>query len=438
MFYKTRAKALTLACLLVTCLLVTQFSSTLAQEQGSPETDWTFGGHSKFLYIHTFIPDDSVLQDISGDSLQDFNLEVRLQAAARRGRWDFKTDLQFISVYSDTLSASDDLPLLLFPGADIINDDRRWFNLTHVFHNEGKNATLTRLDRLSLGYTGDKTVIRFGRQAISWGNGLLYTPMDIFNPFDPATVDREFKSGDDMLYGQYLLNDGSDIQTVAVVRRDLVSGDVEADQSSLAVKYHGFSHSFLSGYEYDLLLAEHYDDLVIGLGGSADIAGAVWRGDLVWSETDSGSFVTAMMGSSYSWVTGQRNWTGVLEYYYNGYGQSGGDYSAQGLANNPELLKRLARGEIFNLARHYLGAGASIEISPLFILGPNIFVNLTDPSALAQLVMTYDWKQDLQVLAALNVPVGSKGSEYGGIEAQQAGLYFSTGLSLFAQLAWYF
>jgi len=429
MYYKTTAKLLAFACLLTALTTI-----AVAAEQGSPETDWTFGGHSKFQYIHTHIPDDSVLQGISGDSLQDLNLEIRLQAAARRERWDFKTDFQFITVHSDRLSASDELPLPLFPGAGIINDDRRWFNLTHVIHNEDKNATLVRLDRISVGYTGDKTVIRFGRQAISWGNGLLYTPMDIFNPFDPTTVDKEFKSGDDMLYGQYLLNDGSDIQTVAVVRRDLVSGDVETDQSSLALKYHGF----IGGYEYDLLLAEHYGELVIGLGGSADIAGAVWRGDLVWTDTDTGSVLTAVAGTSYSWMTGQHNWTGALEYYYNGFGQTGGDYSAEGLAANPALLQRLARGELFNLGRHYLGASATVEVTPLLILGPNVFVNLTDPSALAQLVMTYDWKQDLQVLAALNVPIGSKGSEYGGIEVQQPGFYISTGPSLFAQLAWYF
>jgi len=65
-------------------------------------------------------------------------------------------------------------------------------------------------------------------------------------------------------------------------------------------------------------------------------------------------------------------------------------------------------------------------------------VNLTDPSALAQLVMTYDWKQDMQLLAALNIPVGPGGSEYGGIESGQPGLYVSTGPSLFVQWAWYF
>ena len=63
-------------------------------------------------------------------------------------------------------------------------------NLLHrtqpCLSNKNKNASLVRLDRISIGYTGEKTVLRFGRQAISWGNGLLFTPMDIFNPFDPT------------------------------------------------------------------------------------------------------------------------------------------------------------------------------------------------------------------------------------------------------------
>ena len=400
----------------------------------SDSTDWTFGGHSKYQYIHTRVPDDSVFQSISGDSLQDHNLEVRLKAAVRRGRWDVSTHFQFITVHSDTLSAYRDLPLPVSPAAGVINDDRRWFDLTHELHNEGKDATVIRLDRASVSWTGDSTVLRFGRQAISWGNGLLFTPMDIFNPFDPAAVDKEYKTGDDMLYGQYLLNNGSDVQAVAVVRRDPLNGDVEQDESSLAVKYHGFWKSA----EYDLLLAEHYADRIIGLGISTDAGGAVWRGDMVWSETVSGSILSAVGGASYSWVAGGHNWTGFVEYYYNGFGQSGGDYSAEGLAANPDLVQRLARGELFNLGRHYLGTSVTVELTPLINLTPNVFVNLADPSALAQFLLSWDWKQDFQFLGALNVPIGPAGSEFGGIEAEQPGMFLSTGPALFVQLAWYF
>ena len=322
-----------------------------AQCQAVNATEWAFAGNSKYQYIHTRIPENSVLQSISGNSLQDHNLEVRLQASARRDKWDFDTHLQFITAYSDTLDGLRDQPQIIFPGAGVINDDRRWFDLTHEFHNEGKNVTLLRLDRVSLAYTGEKTVIRFGRQAISWGNGLLFTPMDIFNPFDPAAVDKEYKTGDDMLYGQYLLNSGNDLQVVAVVRRNPLNGDVERDVSSLAVKYHGF----VGGSEYDLLLSEHYGDAVFGLGASTDLGGAIWRGDLVWTDTATTSVLSSVLGVSYSWIAGARNWTGFLEYYYNGFGQSDGDYSAAALADNPELLQRLARGELFNLGRHYLG-----------------------------------------------------------------------------------
>ena len=282
--------------------------SAWAADQRSAVTDWSFGGHTKYQYTHTLVPDNSVLQSISGDSLQAHNFEARLKVSARRERFDFEVHTQLIGVHSDLLSAFRELPGFITPGADVINDDRRWFNLTHEFSNKDKNASLIRLDRISVGYTGDKTVFRFGRQAISWGNGLLFTPMDIFNPFDPTAVDKEYKSGDDMLYAQYLLDSGSDLQAVAVVRRNPVSGDIEQDQSSLALKYHGFWGS----HEYDLLASEHYGEFVLGLGASTDFHGAIWRADLVWSKTDPGSTLAGVGGVSYSGVLGGFNWTGFM------------------------------------------------------------------------------------------------------------------------------
>jgi len=84
-----------------------------------------------------------------------------------------------------------------------------------------------------------------------------------FNPFDPAAIDTEYKTGDDMLYAQYLLDSGDDVQAVWVGRRDQ-DDDVDADVSSLAFKYHRFSEAS----EFDLLVAEHYDESIVALGGS--------------------------------------------------------------------------------------------------------------------------------------------------------------------------
>jgi hypothetical protein len=396
-------------------------------------TDWSLGGHLKYQFIYMDYPQDSIFREVLGSGALDNNLETRVKFDGRRGKWDFKLDYQFIAIHAETLKLAGSLPGSTLPVNSVISDDRRWWNLTHSF-GSGKTAIVNRLDRLSAGYTTDRTVWRFGRQAISWGNGLVFTPMDVFNPFDPAAVDKEYKTGDDMLYGQYLFNSGNDLQGVAVVRRNPHTGKVESDQSSFAFKYHGF----LGMNEIDLLAAEHFGDQIIGLGGIANIGGAVWRGDLTWTRTDSDRVWSAVSSLSYSWTWGGKNVSGVLEYYYNGFGQKNGEYSTVDLIQNPDLLRRLERGELFTLASHYVAASATVEMTPLFMLIPNFFINLQDPSALAQVVVQYDWKQNLMVLAALNIPIGPEGSEYGGIEAPVDGLYFSTGPSLFAQLAWYF
>jgi len=413
-------------------LIVLIVFSIDAQTDNAPE--WTFGGHSKFQFIYLSYPENSVFKDLLGSSAIDNNLETRLKFSSIGDQWDFKADYQFIAIHADTLQLAEALPGAALPINNVINDERRWWNLTYSYGDDEKTAFIHRLDRLSVGFTTDRTAWRFGRQAISWGNGMIFNPVDVFNPFDPAAVDKEYKTGDDMLYGQYLFSNGNDMQAVAIVRRNPNTGKVEKDHSSLAFKYHGF----LGMNEYDLMAAEHYGDQLLGAGGNVSIGGAVLRGDLTWTKTEHDNVWSAVSSLSYSWNWGGKNISGVLEYYYNGFGQRNGDYSTTALLQNPDLLQRIGRGELFTLAQHYLAASATIEMTPLFILIPNIFVNLEDPSALAQVIVQYDWKQNLLLLGSLNLPIGSDGTEYGGIDAPLEGMYFSTGPSLFAQLAWYF
>jgi hypothetical protein len=315
----------------------------------------------------------------------------------------------------------------------IPSDRFRLMDLTHVISEGSDSVVEHRLDRLYVDITGTSAVARIGRQAVSWGNGLIYTPMDFFNPFDPSAVDKEYKTGDDMLYGQFLRQSGDDLQAVWVFRRD-INGEVTSDVDSIAAKYHGFA----SDREYDILLAQHFEDYVYGVGGIANVGGAIWRGDITLTDTQTDNVFSVVTSLSYSWVGWGKNISGILEYFYNGFGIADGDYSPAALANNPDLVERLIRGELFTLGRNYVAASAMMEITPLWLLTPNVFINASDGSMLAQLVSSYDFKQDWRILAALGVPVGSSGTEYGGIDSGVPGKTFSTGISLFAQLAWYF
>jgi hypothetical protein len=341
------------------------------------------------------LPDDSLFLDFVETPMIDHNGAMRLLFDWRKDKVSLVADYQLIAQHGDSFTLTKNLPGSVIITGPVPNDDRRLFDLTRVISEDNNSALSHRLDRLYVEYAGTNAVGRFGRQAISWGNGLIYTPMDFINPFDPSAIDTEYKTGDDMLYGQYLQQSGNDLQAVWVFRRD-INGDVTNDVDTIAAKYHGFAPA---------------------------------QTDNVFS------LVTSL---SYSWLGWGHNFSGIVEYFYNGFGQANGDYSPAALASNPDLVKRIVRGELFTLGRHYVAASAMVEMTPLWLLTPNVFLNASDGSFLAQLVSAYDLKQDWQLLAAISVPVGAAGTEYGGIDSGVAGRPLSTEFSLFAQLAWYF
>ena len=383
-----------------------------------------FGGHTKLRVVGQSFPDNSLYRDLAGASALDTTAELRLNLKLSSGHWTFDSAYQLVGLQGDGLALGGGPP----------NDDRRLFNFSDVISEGGDSAILHRLDRFWVGYTSEKTVVRLGRQALSWGNGLVYAPMDLVNPFNPAAIDTEYKAGDDMLYLQYLQDNGNDIQMAHVARRDPLTGDVAAEHATTAVKYHGFA----GVAEFDLLVAHSYGDTVIGLGAGHPVGGAVWSADLVVTDAESDTRVQFVTNLMYSWVLGGKNMSGAVEYFYNGFGQGSGRYDPASMAGNPDLAARLSRGELFTAGRHYLAANVMIEMTPLWMLTPTLLVNATDPSALLQLVTNYSLSDNMTLLASINLPIGPDGSEIGGIETAIPNRYLSTDVGLFAQVAWYF
>lgn len=356
------------------------------------DTSYEFGGHTKLRLVGQSYPDDSLFRDLVGSTSLDGAGELRLNFSAKRDGWSFQTDYQLLGLYSEFLPMG--MP----------NDDRRLFDLTKTITENADSAVLHRLDRLWFGYTGEKVVIRAGRQALSWGNGLFFAPMDLVNPFDPTTIDTEYKTGDDMVYAQYLRDNGDDFQGAAVFRRDPVSGEVESDQGTLALKYHGFAGEI----EYDILVAEDNGNTVVGFGGAGSLGGAVWRGDVVVTDTDDDTIVEVVANLSHSWIWDTHNVSGTAEYYFDGDD------------------------------RNYVAGSLMIEMSALWMITPTLVANVDDPSALLQLVTQYSLGDNATFLGSLNLPLGGNGTEFGGPESGFPGRYLSFDVGVFAQLAWYF
>lgn len=373
----------------VSCTFLLCLASVAA---GADDSPFEYGGHTKIRFVGQSYPDNSLFRDIAGSTSLDAIGELRLNFAAKHERWAAHADYQLIAVSSEFLPIG--LP----------DDSLRAFDATKIIDQGDDSAVLHRLDRLWIGYTGNKTTIRLGRQALSWGNGLYFHPMDLVNPFDATAIDTEYKTGDDMLYVQYLLDNGDDVQGAAVFRSNPLTGDIESDLGTVAVKYHGFAGE----HEFDLLVAEDRDNTVLGIGGTRSIGGAVWRGDVVVTDSVADTTVEVVTNLMYSWTWADKNVSGAIEYYFDG--DDG----------------------------HFAAGSLMIEMSPLWMITPTLVANVDDPSALLQLIMQYSLGDNATFLGSINVPLGSNGTEFGGPESGVPGRYLSFDLGVFAQLAWYF
>lgn len=390
--------------------------------------DWS--GHAKVGGSANWFDANSVQANANGRDTQQLSGDFRFHLGASQGAWSWEVDYQLQARVGDLAPASPSNSSAL----NAVSEP--WLSLDDSIREHSRSQIDHRLDRANLSYSGEKLVVRLGRQAISWGNGLMFNPVDVFNPFRLLAVDTEFKSGDDMLYAQWLFDSGDDLQFVSVARSAAGSHSWQSELSSHAVKYHGF----LGEAEFDVLVAQHYDETLLAAGLVRDVGGAVVRSDLLFADTLDGWRASFVVNASYSWVWASKNISANAEYFYNGVGLGGDDHTVTDVFSDATLAQRLARGELFSAGRHNLGLSAQVEMHPLWVLGPNLITNLSDHSGMLQLLSSHDLHEQLRLQLSLNLPFGRIGTEFGGyrVLGENTELNAAPGRSVFAQLSWYF
>jgi len=321
---------------------------------------------------------------------------------------------ELIGVSGDTVRKSNELkelfpnlPTNVFFFGTPLNDDLRLLDLTDTIVDKDSYFLVQRLDRLYVAFRPQWGSIKIGRQAITWGNGFIFNPFDLFNPFPPTAIDRDYKVGDDMINLQFSLPKNGDLQGLYVVRRNPDTHSVASDQSSLAGKLH-----FAAGTtEFDFMAARNYEDYVMGIGSRGYVGDAAWRLDGTWTFAEVGDdYLSLVANMDYSWVWFDKNFYGFIEYYFNGLGED--DY--QDAVQDPAIVEQLARDDLFILGRNYLSGHIQIELHPLFKVFFTAINNVADPSGIFQPYATWDITQNLQLTGGVNVSYGAKGTEFGG------------------------
>lgn len=310
--------------------------------------------------------------------------------------------------------------------------------LSDVVSDHGQYLVSQRLDRLALSYSGAHLVLRIGRQALTWGGGLVFHPMDLFNPFSPNATYTAYKPGADMLYGQWLFDNGMDVQTVVVPRRNPDTGRLAADQSSAGIRWHGFMGQ-QQQMGIDVLLAQDYRAKVLGIAVNGALFGTTWTAEIVPTRlVDGGVRTSFLLNTQYAWSWDGRNVNGYIEYFHNGFGVSGIDHTLTSLPKS--LVKRFVRGEVFTVSKNYLATGIDIQWTPLLTLKPTVISNLDDGSALLLGQVVYSLTQNTSVTAGLQWGFGGRLAEYGGgLEtAPNSGIFVAPADRLYARFTWYF
>src|SRR5579871_291898 len=374
------------------------------------DADNLIHGRIELQDICAFTRENTLDALLRAQNRNDFTSDIRLTWEPAFGSWSGMFH------YVVDMDYGDDVRLMRRESGLLAVPTSTWFDLTERFDDHANFLGSQRIDRLAIAYSTPNFVLRVGRQALTWGSGLVFRPMDLFDPFSPTATDTEWKPGTDMFYSQYLFPDGSDLQFIAVPRADRMTGShsfappLAWNESSFALHY----NATIAGHATTLLIARDRGDWVAGLGIDGALSGATWNLELVPTLLRNGSTrVSALANVSDAVTLFDRNTTVFAEYFHSGFGITGSNLSFAAMPT--DLLDRLARGQLFNVRQNYLATGFTMEVSPLLHAGPTLIGDLDDGSFYALVQASYSLADDLTLIAGAQAPVGASGSEFGGI-----------------------
>jgi len=373
----------------------------------SPVAAWELDTRVKAFGSRVWLPDDDFQRALEGSPADDGSLDLRLLFETQANGFAFVADHMLVFQGGDSFEFVDAPQSTL--DQTPADDDRRMLDLTWELEDGARHRTYHRFDRLAVSYRNNTIGVTVGRQAVSWGSGLVFQPLDLFAPFAPTTVDRDYKPGEDLVLIDRLNADGSDVQLLGVFRRD-ENGDRSMSQASFGAKW----HAYVGEHEFELIAGRHYRDRVYGASFRAPLGTALFRLDLLATDLDGGgSDVSAVANLDYSFVAAARNWYAFVEYFHNGFGMRGGQVD---LTRVSEALRlRLARGEVFNLQRDYTAVGVSVEWHPLVTQTATLITNLQDGSSLVQTEVGFEPSDRAHFDAGVIASLGDAGEEFGGI-----------------------
>lgn len=251
------------------------------------------------------------------------------------------------------------------------------------------------LDRLNLRWYSPFGDFVVGRQAISFGQARVFSPIDVVQPADVTRLDNSYRAGVDAIRATWLLGAVSELEGGAVLGEDKL--------------YFARLKAFLLSTDWELIgLQINEDQRIVSLGTTAAVGQiGVWQ-ETAWLDSDDSQGLRATIGADTTLFDDLYLFS---ELHYNELGQA-----ENYLAGLTQSFYQL--GAVQPWAQWYLSVQGNYPVNVLTQLALGSTVNLNDGSALVNGSLSYNASQLMTVSMNAAVPV----SESVGLD-QEYSLY---------------
>jgi hypothetical protein len=280
-----------------------------------------------------------------------------------------------------------------------------WFDLQHVFVNRRNLYWDTSLYRGYVSLHNGSATLTAGRQRIGWGTARFWSPMDMFNPISPLQIESEERQGVDAAVLEFT--------SPGALRWSAVYAPQDGfRQSASALRLSRTVHN----YDFDVAAARFGQDWTAGVDFAGQVRGAGVRGELTyrWRHAIPGAIpistrdaLRLVIGSDYAFANGLYL---VGEYFYN----QGQPDLLQNAPLDPNVLLRFSN-EIFTLHRHFISAGGSYPVTPLWKLETYAVSDVAGPSAVVLPRLSHNLTANIDLNVGAQIFASSAGGEFQGL-----------------------
>lgn len=420
-----------LGCLRLACAIAT-FANPLAKAAEL----WSTEDGAKVVTLNTTLKTSSLVSHNDADAVlhkSDWSglglYRVRFDLSARFGD---EADAQFAYEHSGRWTSRDHSAggrSGILPSAAAAP-----FRLTQLYDDSYESDRVTgyhELDRALFSLHPDWGEVVIGRQAIGLGRGRLFSAVDMFSPFSPLEVDREWRRGVDAIRTECRLSPTSSVEAILV-------GGESWDESALVLRARGY----FGNLDVELLGGKRGEDECLAGVFSAALGDAEIHGELAVFRTpephpdgeplgDDRVVPKLVLGSSCTFDVGN-GLTLLGEYHYSGFGAKDTG-EATSLFARPEYKMRLLRGDTQIIGRHALGLQASYPCNESLNGTLSVLMNPADGSGTVSPSIRWDLSRTTSLTVTGYIPWGAESQ--GGILQSEHG---ASPRSLFVQVGYYF